>query len=83
MEDRARCDKAMGLSNLPLSSWEVNWACVLAANIAHDLDAWMRLLTLYDDEELQLAEPTTMRYRLYHLPGELPAFRCGGPVWRA
>lgn len=71
VEDRVRCDKAMGLSNLPSASWEVNRSWVLAANIAHDLDAWLRLLTLHDDEELQVAEPNTMRYRLYHLPGRL------------
>lgn len=66
-----RCDKAMGLSNLPSQSWTVNRTWVLAANIAHDLDAWLRLLTLHDDEELAVAEPSTMRYRLYHLPAKL------------
>jgi hypothetical protein len=71
VEDRVRCDKAMGLSNLPSHSWQVNRSWVLAANIAHDLDAWLRLLTLHDDEELSKAEPATMRYRLYHLPGKL------------
>lgn len=71
VEDRVRCDKAMGLSNLPSQSWTVNRSWVLAANIAHDLDAWLRLLTLHDDEELVVAEPMTMRYRLYHLPAKL------------
>lgn len=71
VEDWVRGDKAMGLSNLPSASWEVNRSWVLAANIAHDLDAWLRLLTLHDDGEMVVAEPVTMRYRLYHLPGKL------------
>lgn len=71
VEDRVRCDKAMGLSNLPSHSWQVNRAWMLTANIAHDLDTWLRLLTLHDDAELQVAEPNAMRYRLYHLPGRL------------
>lgn len=71
VEDRVRCDKAMGLDNLPSQSWTINRAWVLAANLAHDLDVWLRLLTLHDDEELKVAEPLAMRYRLYHLPGKL------------
>ena len=71
VEDRVRCDKAMGLSNLPSASWKVNRSWVLAVNITHDLDAWLRLLTLHDVEGLQVVAPMTMRYRLYHLPGKL------------
>ncbi|MFD5064944.1 hypothetical protein [Streptomyces sp. NPDC058394] len=32
----------------------------------HDLDAWLRLLTLHDREDLADAEPDTMRFRVYH-----------------
>ena len=71
VEDRVRCGKAMGLSNLPPASWEVNRSWVSACDIAHDLDAWLRLLVLYDDGGLQVAGPPTMRYRLYRLPAKL------------
>ncbi|MEV4562081.1 transposase [Kitasatospora sp. NPDC049285] len=71
VEDRVRTDKAMGLRNLPSSSWEVNRGWVLACNLAHDLDAWTRLLGLHDIDDLPQAEPDTMRYRLYHLPARL------------
>lgn len=71
VEDRVRTDKVMGLGNLPSQSWEVNRGWVLAANLAGDLDAWTRLLGLYDDPELAKAEPDTLRYRLWHLPARL------------
>jgi len=44
---------------------------VLAANIAADLDAWTRLLGLYDQPDLAHAEPQTLRYRRWHLPARL------------
>ena len=71
VEDRVRTNKAMGLHNLPSASWDVNCGWVLAANLAADLDAWLRLLTLHDQEGLVEAEPDTMRFRLYHLPARL------------
>jgi hypothetical protein len=71
VEDRVRTNKAMGLDNLPSASWEVNCGWMLAANLAADLDAWVRLLALHDIEGLADAEPETMRFRLYHLPARL------------
>ncbi|GAA2017551.1 IS1380-like element ISMsm3 family transposase [Nocardiopsis rhodophaea] len=71
VEDRVRTNKAMGLANLPSRSWDINTAWMLAANIACDLDAWLRLLTLHDQGDLARAEPETMRFRLYHLPARL------------
>ena len=44
---------------------------MLAANLAADLDAWVRLLALHDIDDLADAEPDTMRFRLYHLPARL------------
>jgi hypothetical protein len=61
----------MGLGNLPSQSWEVNRGWVLAANVAADLDAWLRLLALHDIDDLADAVPDTMRFRLYHLPARL------------
>nr|WP_246421921.1 IS1380 family transposase [Nocardiopsis mwathae] len=71
VEDRVRTNKAMGLHRLPSAFWQVNRGWVLAANIACDLDAWPRLLTLHDHDDLAGAEPQTMRFRLYHLPARL------------
>jgi hypothetical protein len=71
VEDRVRTNKAMGLDNLPSASWEVNRGWMLAANLAADLDAWLRLLALHDIDDLADAEPDTMRFRLYHLPARL------------
>jgi hypothetical protein len=71
VEDRIRTGKAMGLHNLPSQSWQINTGWMLAANLACDLDAWLRLLTLHDSKDLAGAEPDTMRFRLYHLPARL------------
>lgn len=71
VEDRVRTNKAMGLGYLPSQSWEVNRGWMLAANLAADLDAWVRLLALHDIDGLADAEPDTMRFRLYHLPARL------------
>ncbi|MDW8809404.1 transposase [Streptomyces scabiei] len=71
VEDRVRTNKAMGLDNLPSASWEVNRGWMLAANLASDLDAWVRLPALHDTDGLAGAEPDTMRFRLYHLPARL------------
>jgi hypothetical protein len=71
VEDRVRTNKAMGLHNLPSKTWTVNLGWVLAANVAADLDAWTRLLGLYDEVELVRAEPQTLRYCLWHLPARL------------
>jgi Transposase DDE domain group 1 len=71
VEDRVRCDKARGLRNLPSQSWTVNRGWVLAANLAGDVEAWTRLLGLYDMDSLAEAEPDTLRHRLLHLPARL------------
>lgn len=71
VEDRVRTNKAMGLHNLPAKSWTLNRSWMLAANVAADLDAWLRLLVLHDHDELADAEPQTMRMRIYHQAGRL------------
>ncbi|MER7960359.1 IS1380 family transposase, partial [Streptomyces sp. NPDC096030] len=73
VEDRVRTNKAMGLHNLPAKSLRANAGWMLAANLAADLDAWLRLLALHDQDDLADAEPETMRFRIYHLPGRLAA----------
>lgn len=71
VEDRVRTNKAMGPRNLPSKSWTMNASWILTANLAADLDAWLRLLTLHDETDLADAEPDTMRFPLYHLPARL------------
>ncbi|WP_245991543.1 transposase [Streptomyces spongiicola] len=66
-----KANKAMGLHNLPSKSWQINQAWMLSTNLAADLDAWLRLLTLHDHPDLAHAEPDTIRFRLYHLPARL------------
>lgn len=61
----------MGLHNLPFKSWDVNRGWMLTANLATDLDAWVRLLGLHDTDGPANAEIDTMRFRLYHLPARL------------
>jgi hypothetical protein len=64
VEDNVRCAKQTGLGHLPSASAEINRAWCLAAAIATDLLAWLRLLCL--DGALAKAEPKTLRYRLLH-----------------
>jgi hypothetical protein len=71
VEDGVRAGKSMGLRNLPSKTWVVNCGWVLAANLAADLVAWCRLLGRYDQDDLQDAEPDTLRYRLLSLPARL------------
>ncbi|MCH7231576.1 transposase [Glycomyces sp. L485] len=71
VEDRVRCNKAMGLRNLPSQSWQVNAAWILAANLAADLDAWTRLLGCAGEAELEGAEPASIRAKLYSIGARL------------
>lgn len=71
VEDRVKAIKRTGLGLLPSKSWQLNAAWVLAATLAADLDAWMRLLLLHDDPELAASEPETIHTKLYHLPARL------------
>ncbi|MEU1601135.1 transposase [Streptomyces sp. NPDC005708] len=56
VEDRVKAIKRVGLALLPSKSWQLNAAWILAAALAADLDAWMRLLLLLHDEP-ELAMP--------------------------
>src|SRR2546430_11323109 len=57
--------------NLSVARTQRNCGWVLAANLAADLAAWIRLLGLYDCDDLADAEPDTLRYRLLGLPARL------------
>ncbi|MBK7624268.1 MAG: transposase [Kineosporiaceae bacterium] len=64
VEDSIRNGKNTGLGHLPSKHYSLNQARCLAATIAADLLAWLRLLCL--SGELAKAEPKTLRYRLLH-----------------
>jgi hypothetical protein len=69
VEDRVRCWKATGMSNLPCEDYVRNQAWLLATVIASNLIAWTQLVCL--DGELARAEPKTLRYRLFHVAARL------------
>ena len=64
VEDCIRNGKNTGLGHLPSKHYRLNQAWCIAAAIATDLLAWLRLLCLSGD--LAKAEPKTLRYRLLH-----------------
>lgn len=64
VEDCIRNAKNTGLGHLPSKHHRPNQAWCIAAAIAADLLAWLRLLALTGD--LAKAEPKTLRYRLLH-----------------
>jgi Transposase DDE domain group 1 len=64
VEDCIRNGKNTGLGHLPSKHHRLNQAWCIAAAIAADLLAWLRLLCLTGD--LAKAEPKTLRYRLLH-----------------
>jgi Transposase DDE domain group 1 len=64
VEDCIRNAKNTGLGHLPSKHYGLNQAWCIAAAIAADLLAWLRLLCLSGD--LAKAEPKTLRYRLLH-----------------
>jgi hypothetical protein len=69
VEDCIRTAKDTGLGHLPSKSFQINQAWMLAAAMACDLLAWLRLLTLTGP--LASAEPKTLRYRLLHVAARL------------
>jgi hypothetical protein len=69
VEDRIRCGKSTGLGRLPSRDYAINTAWTLAASLACDLLAWLRLLALTG--ELARAEPKKLRYRLLHTAGRI------------
>jgi Transposase DDE domain group 1 len=69
VEDAIRTGKNTGLGHLPSVSFEINQAWCLAAGMACDLLAWLRLLCLTG--ALAAAEPKTLRYRILHVAARL------------
>jgi hypothetical protein len=65
VEDRIRAAKATGLSNLPFDRWRRNVVWLELVLAAQDLTVWTQALLL--DGALAVAEPKTLRYRLWHV----------------
>ena len=70
VEDRIRTAKATGLRNLPLFDFDANDAWRTLVMIAQTLGCWAQALLL-DDHDLKVAEPKTLRYRLWHVAGRI------------
>jgi Transposase DDE domain group 1 len=69
VEDRIRCAKATGLRNLPFSDFDANDVWLTLVLVAQTLVAWAQALLLSGD--LKVAEPKTLRYRLWHAAARL------------
>jgi Transposase DDE domain group 1 len=67
VEDRIRTAKATGMRNLPLFDFDANDAWRTLVMIAQTLGCWAQALLL-DDHDLKVAEPKTLRYRLWQSP---------------
>jgi hypothetical protein len=70
VEDRIRTAKATGLRNLPLFDFDANDAWLTLVMITQTLGCWAQALLL-DDHDLKVAEPKTLRYRLWHVAGRI------------
>jgi hypothetical protein len=69
VEDRIRHAKDSGIGRFPSREFAINTAWALAASIAADLVAWLRLLAL--PTALKACEPKALRYRFLHVPARL------------
>jgi hypothetical protein len=67
VEDRIRGAKATGLRKLPFSSFGANDAWLTLVMVAQTLVCWAQALLL--DGDLKVAQPKTLRYRLWHVAG--------------
>jgi hypothetical protein len=69
VEDRIRTAKATGLRNLPFFEFGANDAWLTLALVAQTLVCWAQALLL--DGDCKVAEPKTLRYRLWHVAGRI------------
>jgi len=69
VEGRIRHAKHPGINRFPSREFAINAAWALAASIAADLIAWLRLLAL--PIALKACEPKALRYRFLHVPARL------------
>ena len=69
VEDRIRAAKATGARNLPFDLWRRNAVWLQLVLLALDLVGWAQALLL--DGALAIAEPKSLRYRLWHTAGRI------------
>jgi hypothetical protein len=69
VEDRIRCGKATGLANLPFADFDADDVWLTLVGIAQTLVCWAQALLL--DGDLKVAEPKTLRFRLWHTAARL------------
>jgi hypothetical protein len=69
VEDRIRGAKATGLRNLPFDRWRRNAVWLELVLMACDLTCWAQTLLL--SGELRVAEPKTLRYRLWRVAARI------------
>ncbi len=69
VETRIRHAKDSGIGRFPSREYAINQAWTLAASIAADLIAWLRLLAL--PARLKACEPKALRYRFLTVPARL------------
>jgi hypothetical protein len=69
VEDRIRAAKATGARNLPFDRWRRNAVWLQLVLLALDLVGWAQALLL--EGALAVAEPKTLRYRLWHTAGRI------------
>ncbi len=69
-EDRIRCAKDTGLTNLPFRAFQANAAWLELVLVGQDLLVWTQRLLLGKDE-LARCEPKRLRYRLLHVAARL------------
>ena len=73
-EDRIRCTKDTGLSNLPLHDF---WCAIVA--LACELTAWMQMLAL-TGHQARRWEPKRLRLRVFSIAGANHPFRTANPA---
>ena len=69
VEDRIRCARETGLSNLPFHAFDANAVWLELVLSAQDLLAWTQRLLF--DGELRACEPKRLRQRILHVAGRL------------
>ena len=76
-EDRIRCAKDTGLTNLPLHDFAQNqiWCAIVA--LAGELTAWMQTLALHEHDARRW-EPKRLRLRLFSIPARSPGPAAAG-----
>lgn len=69
-EDRIRCQKDTGLTNLPLHAFDKNQIWIEIAQLAYELIVWTQVLGFHD-QPARSWEPKKLRLRIFAVAGRL------------